>query len=591
MTGREAGSAGVSRRSVLATAAAAVGAVSGCAKRTRNVMARDPASQVSLRILTVPVDANPYPARIAQALAANLRACGVDAGVEPTGPEALYRRVLLDHDFDLYVGQFPRTDWRDPDHLYALAHSVYAGEPGWQNPFGYTNLQLDDALETQRTTSGAERKTAVAAVQERLAESQPFTTLAVPDALSAVRTDRFGNWRGSPMDPLTLLGLSPTGEATTLRLGTTDGRITGNRNPITAEFRTRGTFVDLLYDSLGRRVDGVLRPWLAADWRISERDGQLQALLSLREDLTWHDGEPLTADDVAFTYEFLADTSLGAAESPIPASRYRGRTSLVADVSVVDETTVRVAFADSSPVVAERAFTVPLLPEHVWAEQTETARVAGVETNRTMTEALAWNNPQPVGSGPLQFERAVPSESLRLSRFDDHFLRDDPEDLPERLTGAPAYEELRLSAVGSDDAAVELVAAGDADATVAPVGAAVVPRIGRESALDLVSRPSRAFYHLGFNTRTAPLSNTRFRRIVARLFARSRIVESVFDGYAQPAETPLVGTGWEVPERTLDDVGPGDTFVGEGGELDTEAARAAFVEAGYRYDDGDLLSE
>ncbi|WP_415380692.1 ABC transporter substrate-binding protein [Halosimplex sp. TS25] len=591
MTGRGEASQAIDRRSVLAAAAATAAGASGCVKRTRNVMARDPASQVSLRILTMPVDANPYPSRIARELAENLRACGVDANVEPMGPEALYRRVLLDHDFDLYVGEFPWNDWRDPDQLYALCHSVYGGEPGWQNPFGYTDLGLDELLDAQRTTSGTDRRRAVTDVQTHLAENQPFTTLAVPDALGTLRNDRFRRWRGSPMDPLVLLGLEPVDSATTLSLATTDGRVTGNRNPIAAEFRARGTFVDLLYDPLARRVDGVLRPWLASEWELDGDGGSPVAEVTLREDLSWHDGESLTAGDIAFTYEFLADTSLGTADSPIPASRYRGRTSLVEDVTAVDDRTARISFTDASTVVARRAFTVPLLPEHVWSDRTDTAKVAGVETNRTMTEALAWNNPRPVGSGPFAFERAVPSESLRLARFDDHFLRDEPDGLPERLAGAPAYEEIRLRAVGSDDSAVEMVASGDADATVAPLGAAVVPRIGRESVLDLVSEPSRAFYHVGYNTRTTPLSNARFRRVVARLLGRSHLVETVFDGYARPAASPLAGTGWYDPEAFPDDSGPGDSLVDADGELDAEASKAAFVEAGYRYDDGRLLVE
>mgnify|MGYP000403938938 CR=1 FL=1 len=581
----------LSRRAVLATAAATLAGAGGCVKRTRNVMARDPPEQVTLRILTVPVDANPYPSRIARELASHLQACGVDASVEPMEPEALYRRVLLEHDFDVYVGQFPRSEWRDPDTLYALCHSMFGGEPGWQNPFGYTSMGLDDDLETQRTSSGRERRRAVTDLQAHLAEDQPFTPLAVPDALGTTRTDRFGGWHGNPMQPVVLLGLDRVGDTDTLSVVTTDGRVTGNRNPIAAEFRARGTIIDLLYDPLAREVDGVTKPWSAADWRLDGGDGQPVAEVTLRPDLRWHDGESLTAADVAFTYEFLADTSLGNADSPIPASRYRGRISLVDEVAVADERTVRIAFGDASPVVAMRALTVPILPQHVWRDRTEPATIAGVETNRTMTEALAWNNPRPVGSGPLAFDRGVPGESLRLSRFDDHFLRGDPEGLPDRLVGGPEYGELRLSVAGSDDAAVELVAAGGADATVSPLGAAVVPRIGRESALSLVSDPSRAFYHVGYNTRTAPLSNTRFRRIVARLLDRATLVDDVFDGYARPAASPLAGTPWYEADAFPDEMGLGSSFVRPDGTLDTASSKAAFVEAGYRYDDGRLLVE
>jgi len=55
-------------------------------------------------------------------------------------------------------------------------------------------------------------------------------------------------------------------DAATLRLVTTDERITQNWNPIAAEYRRYGTFTSLLYDRLVLVDDGEVIPWLAADW-------------------------------------------------------------------------------------------------------------------------------------------------------------------------------------------------------------------------------------------------------------------------------------------------------------------------------------
>jgi len=581
---------GLRRRAVLAGAGGALCSTAGCVQRARNVLGRDSTSQLSLRILTLPTDANPFSARIARSLAENLRRCGIDAQIEPADYEAILRRVLINGDFDLYVGQFGRADWTDPDQLYSLLHSAYASESGWQNPFRYTDLDLDGHLETQRTAAGIARERAVRSIQRTIAETQPFTTLAFPDSLATVRVDRFRNWTGVPGDPLALLGVesAPTASASTLRVVTNDGRITANWNPLAVEFRNRGPFIDLLYDSLARRVDGERRPWLAADWTVERSEG-LHATVDLREGAEWHDGKPIDAGDVAFTYRFLADTSLGSAETAVPSPQFRGRTSLVDSVSVRDDRTVRLSFAEAAEAVAERALTIPILPEHVWRERTDPATLAGLDANRAATEALIGNNPGPVGSGPLRFDSATVDQRLALSVVDDHFLfGSDP---PVDVGGSLPYDELVVRVAGSDESAVELVASGGADATVSPLGPSVVPRIGRETGLRLLAAGSRAFYHVGYNTAEAPLSNTRFRQVVAGLIDKQRVVSDVFEGYAMPAASPMHGTDWLAPGLEWDGADPATPFFGERGDLDAASARATLADAGYQYRDGDLLTE
>jgi len=544
---------------------------------------------VSLEIRTTPADSDPHAIRIARHLADNLGAAGIDARVSTVAEAELYRQVLINHDFDLYVGQYPEGEPPTPDALFPLLHSGYTSEPGWQNPFGFTDLEVDDLLESQRRTAGGRRRRVVVDLQEAIARATPFVTVAFPDELTAVRQDRFRT--RSAMRPISPLGLLDVrrqeGAEPTMRLTTTDERITENRNPIAAEYRRHGTFTGLLYDPLVYEYGEDLLPWLAGDW---EWLNGTTLELSLR-DVAWHDGEPLSAADVAFTYDFLADTSMGRAESPIPASRFRGQSSLVADASAVGEAVVQLTFEDASREVARRALTVPVLPRHVWREFTGPATVAGIEVDRETTEALVWNNPEPVGSGPLRFREATPEESVVLERNPEHFLADEPAGIPSRFDGSPEFDRLELRVAPSDIAAVQRVGDGLADATTSNLGPDSVPRIGREADARLVSTRSGAFYHVGFNTRRGPLSNPRFRTTVARHVDESWLVSDTFQGYARPAATPLALTDWAAPALAWDGEDPAAPFLGTGGELDVTAARDAFREIGYRYnEDGELLA-
>jgi len=577
-----------SRRAAIASLAGFAATSAGCLDRVRNVAGHDRPERVSLSIKAASADADPFAIDIARRLANNLEAVGVAARVTPVTSEELRRQVLLNTDFDLYVGRFPASDSLDPDALYPLLHSRFTSEPGWQNPFGYTDLELDELLERQRASSGGRRRRAVADIQDRIARTLPFLTLALPDHLTASRAAADADWVVE--SGLGLLTVEATGEANRdpdgeLRLTTTDERITENQNPLAAEFRQSGALTGLLYDPLARPVDGRIAPWLATDWAWGEDGGAATARVTLRADLSWHDGEPLTGEDVAFTYRLLADTSLGDRESPVPASRFRGRSSLVEDADAVDDRTVELRFATASPEVARRALTVPVLPRHVWRDRTGEAGVAGLGPEG-VTEALVTSNADPVGSGPLRFDRAAPGDSVALERNPDHFLhRESPEGIPSNLRGKPAFERLVVKVTASNMSAVELVANGDADATLSYLGPDTVPRIVRSDALRLTANRSPSFYHLGFNARRAPLSNPRFRRAVARLLDKGSLAAETFDGYATPAATPLAGTPWASDDLAWNGADPARPFFGTDGTLDAERARAAFREIGYRYDD------
>ncbi|GAB3703040.1 ABC transporter substrate-binding protein [Halorubrum pallidum] len=632
----------ISRRRTLAGLGAAA-ASGGCLGRTRNLAGRGMSSQLTLQIDAVPADRDPNAIRIARHLAENLNAVGVDARINTLDQTTLWRKVLINQNFDAYVGQFLEPEPFDPDAMYAFTHSRFAAEVGRQNPFGFADLNgVDEELESQRRAE-SDRSEPVAELQRSLGELQPFTVVAFPDPLTAVREERFDGW--SREQPLTVIGLlsltrtATTGDATdgdgnataageslggdenataagefldgddthagtaTLRLVTTDSGITENWNPIAAEYRRQGTFTSLLYDRLVAIDSGDVVPWLATDW---ERVGPETVEVSLR-DATWHDGEPLTADDVAFTYEFLRDTSMGGMETPVPTPRFRGRSSVVQSALAVDDRTVRLGVENVNRAVIVRALRVPILPAHVWSDRTDVATIGGFEFDVETTEAVVSTNEDPVGSGPIRFVEATAEESAVFERNSDHFLaraerwdggetENPAAGVPERLHGKPAFDRLEVDVMPSDIAAVQAVGDGFADATVSNLGPDAIPRIGREADARLVAGRSGAFYHVGYNARRTPLSNPRFRGALASLIDKQMLVEEAFHGYAEPASSPLSAS----PEWIPDDLRWGDKaadpiypFAGDPGtgSLDVERARDLLREAGYRFDDeGRLLA-
>ena len=634
-------SSGLPRRRALATlASGAAVATSGCVGRIRAMSGWESRSQVTLTIKAAPADEDPYALRAGRQIAQWLRTAGIDARVTPVSKQELFRQVLLNQEFDLFVAQTP-TRFERPDSLYSLLHSRFVETPGWQNPFGYSDLGATEHLETQRRATGRARERAIEQLQYVIARTQPFTVVAFPDDIRAARSDRFDGWREADLrSPTGYLSLERTTDeeaeggprtttaaatatesdssTSTLRLAVTDRRGTSNLNPLAVEFRRSGVLTGLLYDSLGHLADdGTAEPWLAASWSFDETEPPV-ARVTLRADATWHDGTQLTAEDVAFTYDLLGDTSLGSDsdgdggtadadtgtaadgsvtgdaestpdEEQVPSPRFQGRTSLVKEARTVDDRQVEIRFVECTPEIAVRAFTVPILPKHVWRDRTDPAALAGIEIG-SVTDALVTNNIPPIGSGPLQFRRNTPRESLMLDRFDDHFLVDAEEtSLPDGVDGPPAFDRLSVRVVGSGVSAVGVVTDGDADLTGTAVGADTVPRIGRSDETDLVVDGRTPPYVVGYNALAAPLSNPQFRHTLARLIDRDTLVADVFDGYARPAVTPLADTEWTPDELRWDGVDPVTPFLGSDGEVDAASAMEAFTTAGYSYDEGRLV--
>jgi len=580
------------RRFLGATAAATAGSASGCVSQVRSILNRSSPSTVSVDIKTPPADADRVATLIARHLVENLTAVGIDASLSVLPPVELYREVLLNGQFDAFVSRLPPVE--DPDELRTTLHSVFAEEAGWQNPYSFTDLTADEYLDEQRTTPGPERRTVVGDLIDLVKREQPLTAVAYPDAIRAVRTGRFTGWhRYAPQSPLTYLALTDVGDAdpeesVTLRVSTTDGRVTRNLNPLAVEYRGAQTVTGLLYDPLAHWADGDVLPWLAESWEF-ERSGRTTARVRLRPSLSWHDGMPLTADDVAFTYRFLQDTSMGGIETTVPSPIYRGRSTLIESVTVEDDRTLELSFGDATTRVAERAFTVPILPQHVWREASEEANASGISA-RHVTEALVWSNDEPVGSGPLAFDRGAADEALYLRRFEDHFLnRGPPEHLREQFGDGVAFDRLEFRVVPSDGAAIELLAAGELGATTATLTHRVVPDIGQNSSLSLLVDRAKTPYSVGYNAGKEPFSNPHFRRLVAQLIDKRHLVTDVLGGYGIPIAHPFDGTDWNPPRSGFAGTDLEVPFLGEDGEVNVAAARDAFRERGFEFDENGAL--
>ncbi|PGF14952.1 ABC transporter substrate-binding protein [Natrinema sp. CBA1119] len=569
----------ISRRAALAATAGLTVSTSGCLQRLRNLVTRDNIDQLSLTIVTLPAESDRACIRIANELEQAFTAAGIDVSLDVRSGIDFHRTVLYNHDFDICISRHPGGT--DPDYLYQALYSRYADESGWQNPFGYTNLAVDDLLEKQRRAEGDERRDAVTSALEAIAVEQPFVPICVPEEHRSVRTDRFTGWSENHLATRRgYLGLEPSAGVETLRATHTDARPTENLNPLAVDYRGRGTITELLYDSLATDdPTGAVHPWLAKSW---EWDGATIDI-RLRDGCEFHDGTSITASDIEFTYEFLKDMSLGDGDIDSPAPRFRGQVESVETVDARRRNRVEITVG-TNRAVGERALLVPILPEHVWRDRAADARGPGaVSIAQGTTRAVVTNNMEPVGSGPFRLVDRTEGEQLTFERFDSHFTLDRRVDLP-----SPTVDEFSVGIAPSSKTAVQAVENDDADVTLSALETNLIDGVSRSDSGRLVESPSWTFYFLGFNARNAPFSNPRFRRVLAQLVDKEWIVEEVFHGNARPVATPVIDE-WVPESLEWDGNDPETPFLGTDGEVNANAVQLAFEDAGFRYDEQDRL--
>ncbi len=268
--------------------------------------------------------------------------------------------------------------------------------------------------------------------------------------------------------------------------------------------------------------------------------------LELRDDLSWSDGEPLTAADFVFTYQMIVDPN-NAVSTAYPYDE------AVASVEAVDERTVIVTF--NEPFVPWAAnLWKSLLPEHILGPV--------FEAEGTIDNA-EWNTAPTVGAGPYVFAEWESGSFARFVANDDYWL------------GRPLLDEIFIRFVPDDASQVNALVAGDGDLGTF-FAYADVPTL-EEAGVNLLTVPSGYnegwFFYLGEGSHPA-LQDVLVRRAIAMGFDRVAINEDLQLG--------LTGT----PATYWDNTPFADPAV-EPWPYDPERAAGLLDEAGWMDSNGD----
>ena len=227
----------------------------------------------------------------------------------------------------------------------------------------------------------------------------------------------------------------------------------------------------------------------------------------LREGVRFHDGQPLTAEDVVFTWRSIMDEAVA---SPV-------RTVMAVDlqeVRALDPRTVEFGLSRPDPAFVEKLYT-GIVPRHL---------LQGEDLNKT-----AFNR-KPVGTGPYKFEEWRDGERLSFVANPDYF-------------GAPAgIGRIVFTFVPDDNARVALLQGGTVD--YARVPPTLVDGFRKDARFQVLEVPSASISQVSLPNEHPVLRDAAVRRAMAKAVDRTQIVKQIFSGLGAPATGPILAGHW-----------------------------------------------
>jgi peptide/nickel transport system substrate-binding protein len=239
------------------------------------------------------------------------------------------------------------------------------------------------------------------------------------------------------------------------------GNWSDTRNPLTFGYAIAGTlYMNLLYEPLiGLDLNNEWDPRLATDWSVSE-DG-LRWTFKLREGVKWHDGEVFDADDVVYTYKTTIDNQL---------SRYADVKAFV-EVNKIDQYTVELVTEEpKADIILSFVY---IVPEHVFGSMT------------TKEEIVAYQNDQPVGTGPFRFVADSMDQFVEYVANDDYW------------GGRPGIDRLMMVLYSNADTMYQALATGEID--FCGLQATQEEAAKQVSGLTVLRYTAPSYTELGFN--------------------------------------------------------------------------------------------
>lgn len=278
-------------------------------------------------------------------------------------------------------------------------------------------------------------------------------------------------------------------------------------------------------------------PDIAVDWESLDNKTWI---FTLRDDVTFHDGEKLTSEDVKFTFDTILD--------PEFQSNSLTLFSPIESVEAIDETTVQ--FNLSEPYAPLLSYLdMGIVPKHI-AENDPESLIS-----------------EPVGSGPYKFIQWDKNNKISFEAFEDY------------VGDKPKTKKLTYYIIPDNSTRVASLESGDIDLVHSPLSASDVERMRDNDQFTLMEMEGFGYTYLNFNVQDEVVSDKLVRQAISHFVDKEVISQSIYRDMDTPGKSPLVPASWAYTDEV------------ESYEYDIKKGKELLEQAGYSYSDADGFTD
>jgi peptide/nickel transport system substrate-binding protein len=241
--------------------------------------------------------------------------------------------------------------------------------------------------------------------------------------------------------------------------------------------------------------DGAILPALAQSWDISQNGAQYT--FTLQENVTFHDGTTLTADDVVYT--------LDRARADGSSNAQPGLFSNIVAVNAIDDRTVQVDLDGPDG---------GFLFDMAWGDAVIIA-----------PESADGNATMPIGTGPFRFVDWVQGDRVEIARYDGYW------------GDAPALDGAIFRFVSDPNAAFAAMMAGDLDAFPNFPAPETLAQFQADPRFSVIIGSTEGETILAMNNQAPPLDDLRVRQAISVAINRQDVIDGAMYGYGTPIGT------------------------------------------------------
>lgn len=369
------------------------------------------------------------------------------------------------------------------------------------------------------------------------------------------------------------VGIDKGGKSEDVETVTAEGPVEGGQiilpltnfktiNPLITENQSYYYFSKLIFESLFEFDDDLnVIVQLAESYNIKDNGRTIE--VKLRDDVLWHDGEQLKAEDVAFTVDTIkhgsSDNSYNEMFSDALGSYRPNDIRRIIDINILDDRNLVINFSREFSNNLE-VLTFPIIPKHIFAQNSG--------SRNAFIEALSIDQDKVVGTGPFKFESYESMKQITLKS--NELYRE----------GKPYIDEIVGRVIGTEEDILTSFETGQIN--IATTVGADWDKYNQNDRINILEFISPNYEFLGFNFSKKTFAEEEgqgLRRAIAYGLNRQNIIETVYLGHGTQTDVPIHPDSWLTSEES-------NSY-----GYNLEAAKAELKKLGWKDNDGDGILE